>query len=61
MRQTQSCVCRYDMAAACAGEVENPSKVFPQSLAGVVVLNTACYVLPLAVATCTAVGVDEQR
>lgn len=49
------------MAAACAGEVENPSKVFPQSLAGVVVLNTACYVLPLAVATCTAVGVDEQR
>jgi amino acid transporter len=51
----------YDMAAACAGEVENPSKVFPQSLAGVVVLNTACYVLPLAVATCTAVGVDEQR
>jgi len=51
----------YDMVGSCAGEVENPSKVFPQALSVVLLLNTLTYLVPVAVSFCTTIGQDESK
>jgi amino acid transporter len=48
--------CGWDNAACCAGEVQEPGKVFPKAMATTVVLVTFSYLLPVAV----GVGVDPQ-
>lgn len=44
----------WDNAGCCAGEVENPSRVYPRAMIYSVLLVTAAYLLPVAV----GVGVD---
>jgi amino acid transporter len=44
----------WDNAGCCAGEVENPSRVYPRAMVYSVLLVTAAYLLPVAV----GVGVD---
>jgi len=44
----------WDNAGCCAGEVENPDRIFPRAMVLTVLLVTAAYLLPVAV----AVGID---
>jgi amino acid transporter len=46
--------CGWDNAACCAGEVQEPGRIFPKAMATTVVLVTLVYLLPIAV----GVGVD---
>ncbi|MBM2802708.1 MAG: family permease [Deltaproteobacteria bacterium] len=46
----------WDNAGCCAGEVENPNRVYPRAMVYSVLLVTAAYLLPIAV----GVGVDAQ-
>jgi len=49
----------YEMAAACAGEVKNPRRVFPCALTISVALCTAAYLFPVLVGI--SVRPDESR
>jgi amino acid transporter len=44
----------WDNAGCCAGQVENPNRIYPRAMAYSVLLVTAAYLLPVAV----GVGVD---
>jgi amino acid transporter len=48
--------CGWDNAACCAGEVQQPGRIIPKTMAATVVLVTLAYLLPVAV----GVGVDQQ-
>ncbi|MBI3301903.1 MAG: APC family permease [Deltaproteobacteria bacterium] len=48
--------CGWDNAGCCAGEVQQPEKVYPRAMAATVVLVTLSYLLPVAV----GVGVDRR-
>ncbi|KNC79137.1 hypothetical protein SARC_08464, partial [Sphaeroforma arctica JP610] len=48
----------YDMAGACAGEVENPKKVYPKALLITVTLVSLIYIAPLMIGVCVPGAMD---